>query len=79
MVNASVALVILCVTLAAFAWIGFRAHFDRGSLDDYIVARNSQTALTLGLNFLASSVGAWILFAPPEVGAFHSDAVLAVL
>jgi Na+/proline symporter len=70
MVNATVALVILCVTLAAFAWIGFRAHFDPDSLDDYIVARNSQTALTLGLNFLAASVGAWILFAPPEVGAF---------
>ena len=70
MVNATVALVILCITLAGFAWIGFRAHFDPGNLDDYIVARNSPTALTLGLNFLAAGVGAWILFAPPEVGAF---------
>lgn len=70
MVDASVALVVLLITLAAFAWIGFRARFDRENLDDYIVARNSQLALTLGLNFLAAGVGAWILFAPPEVGAF---------
>jgi SSS family solute:Na+ symporter len=70
MLNPTLALVALAVTLAFFAWIGFRARLQKGSLEDYIVARNSQVSITLGLNFLASGMGAWILFAPPEVGAF---------
>jgi solute:Na+ symporter, SSS family len=70
MVSASIALLVLFVTLAFIAWVGFRARHHGGNLEDYIVARNSQGAAALGLSLLASGMGAWILFAPPEVGAF---------
>ena len=42
-----------------------------------MTARNSQGAATIGLSFLASGMGAWILFAPPEVGAFVGPVALA--
>lgn len=71
------AVVILFAALLAFAWIGFRVRGRPGSVDDYIVARNSQSGGILGLSLLASGMGAWILFAPPEVGAF--DGILPVL
>lgn len=61
---------LLACTLVSFVWIGLRAGADKGSLDDYITARNSQSALTLTLSFVASGLGAWILFVPPEIGAF---------
>lgn len=50
--------------------------FWGSSLDDYVTARNSQTATTLGFSFLASGMGAWILFAPPEIGAFVGPVAL---
>lgn len=55
--------------LLFFILLGLRARHAEG-LDDYLTARDSQTGITLGLSFLASGMGAWILFAPPEVGAF---------
>ena len=59
---------IVVVTLIAFVVLGLRA--GRGTdLDEWTTARNSQSATTLGLSFLAAGMGAWILFAPPEVGA----------
>ncbi|MBW3562402.1 MAG: sodium:solute symporter [Actinobacteria bacterium] len=63
-------ILIVTVTLALFAWIGFRVRHRDEDLDDYITARGTQTAVPLGLSFFASGMGAWILFAPPEVGAF---------
>ncbi len=63
-------LIVLFLVLAAFAWIGFRVREDSGDLDDYVTARGSQRPFVLGLSFFASGMGAWILFAPPEVGAF---------
>ncbi len=68
---------LLACTLAMFAWIGLRAGAKKGSLDDYITARNSQSALTLTLSFVASGLGAWILFVPPEIGAFVGPVGLA--
>lgn len=70
-------LIVLTVVLAAFAWVGFRVREDRSDLDDYVTARSSQRPFVLGLSFFASGMGAWILFAPPEVGAFVG--VVAVL
>lgn len=35
-------------------------------------ARNSQGWISLGLSFFASSMGAWVLFAAPEVGCLSS-------
>ncbi len=65
------------LALATFIWLGLRARTRAGGLDDYLTARDSQGALTLGLSFLASGMGAWILFAPPEVGAFVGPVALA--
>lgn len=66
----AVAATLLVATLGAFIWLGLRGRAVTGSLDDYLTARGSQAALPLALSFLASGAGAWILFAPPEVGAF---------
>ncbi|TVP46195.1 MAG: sodium:solute symporter [Halomonas sp.] len=68
---------VLGATLCCFAFLGLRARWAHGPLDDYVTARNSQTAATLGLSFLASGMGAWILFAPPEIGAFVGPVALA--
>ena len=67
----------LGAALILFAFVGLRARAVDGGVDDFVTARNSQGAGTLGLSFLASGMGGWILFAPPEVGAFVGP--LAVL
>ena len=68
----------ITVALVLFVWIGLRAARGAGSsLDDYLTARHSQGASALGLSFLASGMGAWILFAPPEVGAFVGPIAVA--
>lgn len=67
---------VLGAALCCFAFLGLRARFGGSSLDDYVTARNSQTATTLGFSFLASGMGAWILFAPPEIGAFVGPVAL---
>ena len=67
----------LAAALIFFTWIGLRARAADGDLDDYLTARNSQGASALGLSFLASGLGAWILFAPPEVGAFVGPVAVA--
>lgn len=72
-----ITLLTIALALAAFTWLGLRASQATGELDDYITARNSQGAAGLGLSFLASGMGAWILFAPPEVGAFVGPVALA--
>ncbi|WP_084033665.1 hypothetical protein [Arthrobacter sp. 35/47] len=68
MLGFSVTVIILVAVLGAFAWVGLGVGRDR-NLEEFAVARNSQTGLGLGLSFFASGVGAWILFAAPEVGA----------
>ncbi|MBW5801018.1 sodium:solute symporter [Halomonas elongata] len=60
---------VLGAALLCFAYLGLRARRADGPLDDYVTARNSQSARSLGVSFLASGMGAWILFAPPEIGA----------
>ncbi|MBS3804871.1 MAG: sodium:solute symporter [Oleiphilaceae bacterium] len=68
---------VLVLALLAFTWIGLQARRTGAGLDDYITARNSQGARALGLSFLASGMGAWILFAPPEIGALVGPVALA--
>jgi len=63
--------------LLVFLWIGLRARAADASLDEYLTARGSQGAGALGLSFLASGLGAWILFVPPEIGAFVGPVALA--
>lgn len=67
----------LVAALCLFTWLGLRARLATGGLDDYVTARNSQGAQALGLSFLASGMGGWILFAPPEVGALAGPLALA--
>ncbi|WP_334134490.1 hypothetical protein [Tepidimonas sp.] len=62
--------------LLVFLWVGLRARTADTTLDAYLTARGSQSALTLGLSFLASGLGAWILFVPPEIGAFVGPVAL---
>lgn len=67
----TLALLITFAALALFAWVGYRAgHRGVRTRDHYLTARGSQRAAPLGLSFFASGMGAWILFAPPEVGTF---------
>lgn len=67
----------IAVSLILFTWLGLRARLADGGLDDYVTARNSQGASALGLSFLASGMGGWILFAPPEVGSLVGPVALA--
>lgn len=67
----------LAVALILFTWLGVRARLADGGLDDFVTARNTQGARALGLSFLASGMGGWILFAPPEVGALVGPLALA--
>jgi len=68
--SAGLAALLLVLVLVLFAWLGLASRGAVRSVDDYLTARGSQGATTLALSFLASGAGAWILFAPPEVGAF---------
>lgn len=70
-------LAVLGAALLLFVWLGLSASRNRGELDDFLTARNSQGAQALGLSFLASGMGGWILFAPPEVGALVGPVALA--
>ncbi|MDX1598942.1 MAG: sodium:solute symporter [Marinobacter sp.] len=67
----------IAVALILFTWLGVRARLADGGLDDFVTARNSQGARALGFSFLASGMGGWILFAPPEVGALVGPLALA--
>ncbi len=67
MISTSVALAALFLTLAALVVVALGAG-DTEEMDTYLTARDSQSARRLALAFLASGLGSWILFAPPEVG-----------
>ena len=61
----------LLLFAAGFAAAGVAyARHDRGSLEDYIVARNSQSSLATIATLLASTLGAWILFAPAQAATW---------
>jgi len=56
---------------AAFAAAGmWYARRTRHTLEDYIVARNTQGSIATLLTLLASSLGAWILFSPPQAATW---------
>lgn len=67
----------VAAALGWFLWVGLRARPAHTDLDDYLTARGTQAAPTLGLSFLASGLGAWILFVPPEIAAFVGPVALA--
>lgn len=64
------ALAVTLVTVAAFTLIGLLQASRRTiTLEDYMVSRNSVGTRTALATIVASAMGAWILFSPPEVGA----------
>lgn len=67
----------IIAALVFFIWVALRDRAPVSSLDDYLTARGSQGSTALGLSFLASGMGAWILFVPPEIGAFVGPVALA--
>lgn len=69
MIGNALAITVTVATLGVFLWIGYRARTATTDLDDYVAARGTQRTSGLGVSFFASGMGAWILFAPPEVGA----------
>ena len=42
----------------------------RESLEDFVVARNTQGPIATFATLLASALGAWILFSPPEAATW---------
>ncbi|MBD2108959.1 Na+/proline symporter [Nodosilinea sp. FACHB-13] len=64
------AIAVILVTVASFTLLGLlQASRHTITLEDYVVSRNRVgTGMALA-TIVASAVGAWILFSPPEVGA----------
>src|SRR5690606_11226181 len=62
---------------AGFALSGMLySRHEGSSLEDYIVARNSQSTVATLLTLLASSLGAWILFAPAQAATWGGLAAI---
>ncbi len=64
------AIAVILITTASFTLLGLlQASRHTISLEDYLVSRNRVgTGMALA-TIVASAMGAWILFSPPEVGA----------
>ena len=67
MISTAVTIGALVVVLGALVAIASGAGGD-ADRDRYLTARDSQSVTRLSIAFLASGLGSWILFAPPEVG-----------
>ncbi|TEA74239.1 sodium:solute symporter family protein [Allopusillimonas ginsengisoli] len=75
--HASSAILWLVMFSGAFALSGmWYSRRDRGSLEDYVIARNSQGATATMLTLLASSMGAWILFSPAQAATWGGLAAI---
>src|SRR5690606_38859764 len=61
-----------CFALAGIAY----SQRHRSDLEDYVVARNSQGRVATVLTLLASSLGAWILFAPAQAATWGGIAAV---
>jgi Na+/proline symporter len=68
MVADFVAVPVLVIVLGLFTLVGLRAE-GSDDLDSFVAARGTQTGAALGWSLFASGLGAWVLFAPAEVGA----------
>jgi hypothetical protein len=71
MLDQTATLLWLIVFSAAFALAGvlYARHY-KNSLEDFVVARNSQSSVATILTLLASSLGAWILFSPAQAATW---------
>lgn len=72
------AVAVILITTASFTLLGLlQASRHTISLEDYLVSRNRVgTGMALS-TIVASAMGAWILFSPPEVGATSGLAGIA--
>ena len=67
MLSASTALMWLLLFAVLFAVPGvIYARRSQDNLDDFLVARNSQSSTATLLTLLATTLGTWILFGPPK-------------
>lgn len=72
MQNSSTILLWLLVFASGFSFAGVLYARTRNddNLENYIVARNSQSSTATVLTLLASSLGAWILFSPAQAATW---------
>jgi Na+/proline symporter len=64
------AIAVILITTASFTLLGLlQASRHTISLEDYMVSRNRVGTPMALATIVASAMGAWILFSPPEVGA----------
>lgn len=75
----AVSLLVALITLAAFALFGtLKAGQRATNLEDYMVNRNQVGGWTAIATVVASAMGAWILFSPPEAGSLFGG-ITAIL
>lgn len=71
MLSASTAIIWLVVFAAIFAIPGLiYARRSQDKLDDFLVARNSQSSTATLLTLLATTLGTWILFGPAQAATW---------
>ncbi len=64
------AIAVILITVASFTLLGLlQASRQATNLEDYLVNRNRVGTRAALATIVASAMGAWILFSPPEVGA----------
>ena len=77
MMDSTTLLIWLVVFSALFAIAGIVYARQRpGNLEDYVVARNSQSMIATILTLMASSLGAWILFSPAQAATWGGLAAI---
>ncbi len=70
MISSTVLVFLILITVIFFTVVG--VVYSKGkieTIDDYLTARGSTGSQTLAATFLASFIGVFILFTPPEAGA----------
>ena len=71
MLSTSTALIWLVLFAALFAIPGLiYARHKQDKLDDFLVARNSQSSSATLLTLLATTMGTWILFGPAQAATW---------
>lgn len=77
MLSSSSGIFWLVLFSALFAVLGvIHARKERSTLEDYVIARNSQGAIATITTLLATTLGAWILFAPAQAATWGGLAAI---
>ncbi|HHT97230.1 MAG TPA: hypothetical protein GXZ90_04970 [Clostridiales bacterium] len=75
MITTFTVMFLLCITVISFTIIGIVYSNGRlGSVDDFFTARGSTGTRILSATFLASFLGVFILFTPPEESTLNDFA-----